>query len=416
MSGDPEIGTVAAEARSADGEGPWRLLVESVDRKGSEVTYVGVITGGPVRVGERARAALSGSESVVRTITVGAREVTVASPGSTVTLHLADELSVDAGEVLAASQLPPEVADQFEVDVIWTGDADLVPGRHYTVRLGASTVSGTLSHPKYRVDSTTAEHLAAKTLSKDQVGVCVLSLDRRVAFEPYETSPALGGFTVLERQTGEVFGTGLIKFALRRSQNIHWQHVEVTKAARCALNNQRPAVLWFTGLSGAGKSTIANLVERQLHASGARTYLLDGDNVRHGLNRDLGFTDADRIENMRRVSEVAKLMVDAGLIVIASFISPFRDERDAARAMFEPSEFVEIFVDAPLEVAEARDRKGLYAKARSGRLKNFTGIDSPYEPPTRPELLLNTVQTPPIDNARRVLGHLRDAGISPHGT
>jgi bifunctional enzyme CysN/CysC len=268
----------------------------------------------------------------------------------------------------------------------------MLPGRGYLLKIGASLVSATITEPKYKINVNTLEHLAARQLELNEIGVCNISLDRAIAFDPYEANPDMGGFILIDKMTNATVGAGMIRFALRRSQNIHWQAVDVSKQSRASAKGQIPAVLWFTGLSGAGKSTIANLVEKKLLAEGRHTYLLDGDNVRHGLNRDLGFTDAERVENIRRVAEVAKLMTDAGLIVLVSFISPFRSERAMAREMMAPGEFLEIHVDTPLEVAEARDVKGLYAKARRGELKNFTGIDSPYEPPEAPEIRVNTAQ------------------------
>jgi bifunctional enzyme CysN/CysC len=287
----------------------------------------------------------------------------------------------------------------------------MLPGHHYLLKLGTRTVGATLAAPKYRVNVNSLEHVAAKTLELNEIGVCTLTIDRAIPFEPYAENRDMGGFILIDRLSNGTVAAGMLHFALRRSQNVHWQAVEVDKQARSAMNSHRPAIVWFTGLSGAGKSAIANLVEKRLHASGVRTYLLDGDNIRHGLSKDLGFTDADRIENMRRVAEVARLMVDAGLVVLASFISPFRDERLLARSMVEENEFCEVFVDVPLEVAEARDAKGLYRKARAGRLENFTGIDSPYEPPRTPEVHIRTTETDPATAAEIVVNHLFDMGV-----
>jgi len=312
----------------------------------------------------------------------------VARAGQAVTLVLADEIDVSRGDVIAAAGDPPEVADQFAAHVLWMDDAALLPGRPYWLQIGSRSVAASVSEIKHRIDVNTQDKLAAKRLELNEVGYCNLSLDEPIAFEPYARNRALGGFILIDRQSNATVAAGTLDFALRRAGNVHWQHLDVDPAARARIKGQTPRVLWFTGLSGAGKSTIANQVEKRLHARGCHTFLLDGDNVRHGLNRDLGFTDEDRVENIRRVAEVARLMVDAGLIVLVSFISPFRAERQMARERFAPGEFVEIFVDVPLEVAESRDVKGLYRKARAGQIPNFTGIDSPYEPPQAPELHL----------------------------
>jgi bifunctional enzyme CysN/CysC len=287
----------------------------------------------------------------------------------------------------------------------------LLQGRAYLLKIGTKTVTATISPIKYRVNVNTLEHLAAKKLDLNDIGVCGVETSSPIAFEPYADSRVLGGFILIDRLSNSTVGAGLLHFALRRSQNVHWQALDVNKRARATLSRQKSCILWFTGLSGAGKSTIANLVEKLLHADGRHTYLLDGDTVRHGLNKDLGFTDQDRVENIRRVAEVARLMADAGLIVLVSFISPFRSERAMARALVEPGEFIEIFVDTPLQVAEARDAKGLYKKARRGELKNFTGIDSPYEPPQQPEIRLDAAHLAPDAAAAQIVGYLRSAGI-----
>jgi bifunctional enzyme CysN/CysC len=313
--------------------------------------------------------------------------------------------------VIAAAVSPPGVAAHFEADVVWMSEDAMVPGHHYLLKLGARTVGAALAQPKYRVNVNSLEHVAAKTLELNEIGVCTLTLDRAIPFDPYVENRDMGGFILIDRLSNTTVAAGMMHFSLRRSQNVHWQAVEVHKDARSAMNSHKPAVLWFTGLSGAGKSAIANLVEKRLHTSRVQTYLLDGDNVRHGLNKDLGFTDADRIENMRRVGEVARLMVDAGMVVLVAFISPFRDERAMARALVADDEFVEIFVDTPLEVAEQRDVKGLYAKARSGKLKNFTGIDSPYEPPENPDLRVDTTRLDPLQAAEKVVETLRARGV-----
>jgi bifunctional enzyme CysN/CysC len=332
-------------------------------------------------------------------------------PGQSITLVLADEIDVSRGDVIAAADSPAGVADQFEATVVWMSEQPMLPGRPYLLKIGAKTVGATVSHLKYRVNVNTLEHLAAKRLGLNEIGVGNLALDRPIAFDAYRDNRDTGGFILIDRLTNHTVGAGMLHFALRRSQNIHWQATDLHKQARALQKGQRACVLWFTGLSGAGKSTIANLVEQRLYARGLHTYLLDGDNVRHGLNRDLGFTDEDRVENIRRVAEVARLMVDAGLIVLVSFISPFRSERAMARGLLESGEFVEIFVDVPLAVAEERDPKGLYRKARRGELKNFTGIDSPYEAPERPEVHLDTTALPPERAAERVIAVLEARGI-----
>jgi bifunctional enzyme CysN/CysC len=308
-------------------------------------------------------------------------DLVLARAGQAVTLTLTDEIDVSRGDVIAAADAPLQVADQFEASIVWMDDEPLPPGRTYLLKIGARTATAQVTAIKHRINVNTLEKLAAKRLELNDIAVCNLSLDRPIAFEPYEANRDLGGFILIDRITNRTVGAGMIRFALRRADNIHWQAIDVTREARAAMKGQKGRIIWLTGLSGAGKSTIANLVDRRLHALGRHTYLLDGDNVRHGLNRDLGFTEEDRVENIRRVAEVARLMADAGLIVITAFISPFRAERRVARELMPQGEFIEVFVDAPLEVAEARDVKGLYAKARAGQLKNFTGIDSPYEPP-----------------------------------
>jgi bifunctional enzyme CysN/CysC len=357
----------------------------------------------------------SGKSSRVSRIVTFDGDLDEAVNGQSVTLTLADEIDISRGDVIASPDDPPGLADQFEASIVWMSEDAMLPGRPYLVKIGATMQGASLGQPKYVVDVNSLDHLAAKTLHLNEIGVCNLTLDRAVAFDAYADNRDMGSFILIDRFTNATVGAGMLHFALRRSQNIHWQATEIDKDARARQNGHRPCVLWMTGLSGSGKSTIANIVERELHALGARTYLLDGDNVRHGLNKDLGFTAADRVENIRRVGEVAKLMVDAGLIVITAFISPFRSERRLARSMVEDREFVEIFVDTPLSVVEQRDPKGLYRKARRGELKNFTGIDSPYEVPETPELHIRTDGTTAEAAAAHIIDYLRECGVLARG-
>jgi bifunctional enzyme CysN/CysC len=371
--------------------------------------FAGTIVSGAVAPGNPVVALPSGRRSRIARIVDGdGGDLAGAAAGRAVTLTLEDEIDISRGDVIAAADSPPEVADQFAAHVLWMGEHALLPGRPYWLKIGTRTVGASVTEIKHRVDVNTQEHLAAKSLDLNEVGYCNLHLDQPVPFEAYADSRELGGFILIDRQTHATVAAGTIDFALRRAANIHWQHLEVDKAARARGMGQTPRCLWFTGLSGSGKSTVANLVEKRLMAMGLRTYLLDGDNVRHGLNKDLGFSDEDRVENIRRVAEVAKLMVDAGLIVLVSFISPFRAERRMARELFDDGEFIEVFVDTPLAVAESRDVKGLYAKARAGKIPNFTGIDSPYEVPEAPELRLDTQAYTPETLAEAVVLRLLD--------
>ncbi|HEY0682346.1 MAG TPA: sulfate adenylyltransferase subunit CysN [Steroidobacter sp.] len=391
---------------------PFRLPVQWVNRPNQDFRgFAGTISSGVIRKGDKIRALPSGRTSTVARIVTHDGDLEQAVAGQSITLTLADEVDISRGDVIAAAESPPAVADQFQSTIIWMHDEPMLPGRPYLIKLGARTVTGSITAPKYKVNVNTLEHLAAKQLELNEIGVCNLSLDRPVAFDAYTDNRETGGFILIDKITNDTVGAGLLSFALRRAENIHWQALDVNKPARAALKGQRACVLWFTGLSGAGKSTVANLVEKRLHSLGRHTYTLDGDNVRHGLNKDLGFTDADRVENIRRVAEVSKLMVDAGLIVLVSFISPFRSERRLARELMQPGEFFEVFVDTPLEEAEKRDPKGLYKKARRGELQNFTGIDSPYEAPEHPEIHLRTALYSPEAAAEQIMNQLRDAGM-----
>ena len=392
---------------AADLAKPFRLPVQWVNRPNLDFRgFAGLIAAGSVKSGDAVRVLPSGKTSTVERVVTLDGDLDEAVAGQSVTLTLTDEIDCSRGDVIAAADAPPQAADQFEATLVWMDDDPLLVGRAYWLKLGTQTVSATVQQPKYAVNVNTLEHLAVKTLELNAIGVAELTCDRAVVFEPYAENRALGGFILIDKLTNRTVAAGMLKFSLRRAQNVHWQALDVSREAHAALKNQRPAVLWFTGLSGSGKSTIANLVEKKLHAMGHHTFLLDGDNVRHGLNKDLGFTEADRIENIRRVGEVAKLMTDAGLIVLTAFISPFAAEREMVRAMLPQGEFIEIFVDTPLAEAERRDVKGLYRKARSGELKNFTGIDSPYEAPERPELRIDTTSESPELAAERIVDYV----------
>jgi bifunctional enzyme CysN/CysC len=391
---------------------PFRLPVQWVNRPNHEFRgFAGLISSGTVRQGDRIRALPSGRESRVARIVTADGDLESAVAGQSVTLTLESEIDISRGDVIAAGAAPPQVADQFEATIVWMHDDPMLQGRDYLMKIGTRTVSATVAPLKHKINVNTLEQTAAERLELNDIGVCELELDRAIPFEPYAEDHALGGFILIDWLTNNTVGAGLLNFALRRSQNVHWQALDVNKQARSQLKGQKTCVLWFTGLSGAGKSAIANLVEKRLLSMGRHTYLLDGDNVRHGLNKDLGFTAQDRVENIRRVAEVSRLMVDAGLIVLVSFISPFRAERRMARDLLEPGEFLEIFVDTPIAVAEERDVKGLYKKARRGELKNFTGVDSPYEAPENPEIRVDTLALSPEEAADRIVAHLSAAGI-----
>jgi len=391
---------------------PLRMPVQWVNRPNAEFRgFAGSIAAGVARVGDGVRVLPSGRTSRIHRIVTADGDLQEATAGRAVTITLTDEVDVSRGDVIASAEAAPESATQFQATIIWMHDEPLLPARSYLLKIGSVTANATIMPIRHRINVNTLEKLAAETLELNDIGVCELQVDRPVVFEPYADSRTLGGFILIDRLTFNTVGAGLLSFALRRAQNLHWQALDVTKPLRAALKGQKPAVLWLTGLSGAGKSTIANLVEKRLAAEGRHTYLLDGDNVRHGLNKDLGFTEQDRVENIRRVSEVARLMADAGLIVLVSFISPFRAERGAARALFAEGEFLEIFVDTALAEAERRDVKGLYGKARRGELKNFTGIDSPYEAPESPELRIDTLQLSAEQAADLIVEELRRRGL-----
>jgi bifunctional enzyme CysN/CysC len=388
-------------------EKPFRMPVQWVNRPNLDFRgFSGLIAGGSVKPGDAVRVLPSGKTTTISRIVTLDQDLDEAVAGQSVTLCFADEVDCSRGDVIAAAEAPPEVADQFEATLVWMADEPMIPGRSYWLKLATQSVSATVQPPKYEVNVNTMEHLAAKTLELNGIGVVELTTDKPLVFEAYSNNRTLGGFILIDKLTNATVAAGMLHFSLRRAQNVHWQALDISREAHAGLKNQKPAVLWFTGLSGSGKSTIANLVEKKLHRMNRHTFLLDGDNVRHGLNKDLGFTEADRIENIRRVGEVARLMTDAGLIVITAFISPFKAERDMVRAMLPEGEFVEIFIDTPLAEAERRDVKGLYKKARSGQLKNFTGIDSPYEAPENAEIRIDTTTMTPEAAAELIVDHL----------
>jgi len=393
---------------------PFRMYVQWVNRPNLDFRgFSGTVASGCIRPGERIVVAQSGRLACVSRIVTMDGDLDEAQPGEAVTLTLDREIDVSRGDLLCDASARPEVSDQFAAHLIWMSEDELLPGRQYLVKIGTRTLPASVTELKHKVDVNTLEHMAAKTLALNEVGYCNFSAAQPAAFDPYTDNRDTGAFILIDRFTNATVAAGMIDFGLRRATNVHWQALDVNKDSRAEAKNQRPAVLWFTGLSGSGKSTIANLVERTLFAEGRHTYLLDGDNVRHGLNRDLGFTDADRVENIRRVAEAARLFVDAGLIVLVSFISPFRSERRMARDMLRPGEFIEVFVDTPIEVCMARDPKGLYQKARHGEIKHFTGIDSPYEMPDTAEIAVRTVGVEPAELAHQIVGYLKSVGIVP---
>jgi bifunctional enzyme CysN/CysC len=392
---------------------PLRMPVQWVNRPNADFRgFAGTIASGTVRPSDRVKVLPSAQEATISRIVTQGGDLESAVDGQAVTLVLDREIDVSRGDVICAAAAPVSIADQFVAHVLWMAPEPLLPGRTYLMKIGAVTVQATVTALKHRISINTLEHSAARTLQLNEIGLCDISLDRQIAFEPYAESRELGGFIMIDRISNQTIGMGLIEFALRRASNIHWQRLEISRSARAAQKSQKAAVIWFTGLSGSGKSTIASALEKRLYSLGRHTYVLDGDNVRHGLNRDLGFTDADRVENIRRVAEVARLMVDAGLLVIVSFISPFRSEREAARNLMGEGEFLEVFVDAPLEVCEARDPKGLYKKARQRELMNFTGISSPYEAPEEPDVRLNTALLPVEAAVEELIGVLESKGLT----
>ncbi|GFE72709.1 sulfate adenylyltransferase subunit CysN [Novosphingobium sp. TCA1] len=392
---------------SVDADKPFRLPVQWVNRPNLDFRgFSGLIATGSVKAGDKIRVLPSGKTSEITRVVTYDGDLDEAVAGQSVTVCFADEIDCSRGSVISVADNPPQTADQFEATFVWMADEAMVPGRAYWLKIGTQMVSATVQEPKYEVNVNTMEKLAAKTLELNAIGVAELTTDKQIVFEAYADNRTLGGFILIDKMTNATVAAGMIHFSLRRSQNVHWQAVDIDRKQHAGLKNQRPAVLWFTGLSGSGKSTIANLVEKKLHRMNRHTFLLDGDNVRHGLNKDLGFTEADRIENIRRVGEVSKLMTDAGLIVITAFISPFQADREMVRTMLPEGEFFEVFIDTPLKVAEARDVKGLYKKARSGELKNFTGIDSPYEAPRNPEIRIDTTVISPEEAANLIVDTL----------
>lgn len=388
---------------------PFRLAVQWVNRPNLDFRgFSGTIASGSIKVGDTIVEPASGQTSTVKEIVTFSGNLEEAYAGQAVTLTLNDEIDISRGDMLCSQQHRATSADQFEAKLVWMSEEELLPGRNYLLKIGTNSTSARVSNLKYKINVNTLEHTAAKTLSLNEIGICNFALDKPVSFDPYNENRETGSFILIDRFSNATVGAGVIDFALRRAENIHWQSVDIHKEARAEQKTQKASVLWFTGLSGSGKSTIANLVEKKLHSINKHTYLLDGDNVRHGLNKDLGFTDADRVENIRRVGETSKLFVDAGLITLVSFISPFRSERQMARSLLEEGEFLEVFVDTPLEICEDRDIKGLYAKARAGEIKNFTGIDSDYERPENAEIIIDGAKQSAEEAAETIVSYLQD--------
>ena len=391
---------------------PFRLPVQWVNRPNLDFRgFAGTVASGELKPGDAIRVQPSGKTSSIKQIITLDGELEKAVAGQSITVTLNDEIDISRGDIISTTDQPASSADQFESSIVWMTEEPLLPGRSYLLKIGAKTVTATITTIKHQVNTTTLEHTAAKQLELNSIAVCNINTDQNIAFDSYEENRETGSFILIDRITNATVGAGMLHFALRRSDNIHMQAVDVDKQKRSELKKQKACVVWFTGLSGSGKSTVANIVEKKLAAMGQHTYLLDGDNVRHGLNKDLGFTDADRVENIRRIGEVAHLMVDSGLIVLTAFISPFRSERAVARGLVGDDEFLEVFVETPLAVAEQRDPKGLYKKARRGELKNFTGIDSPYEPPEQPEILVDTSIMSAEQAAEKIISELRKKGI-----
>ena len=394
---------VAADSQSR----PFRMPVQWVNRPNREFRgFTGLIGSGCISKGDRIRVLPSGTESNVARIVTYDGDLELAGAGRSVTITLTDEIDISRGDIIASAESPCSSADQFQARILWMDDEAMAPGRQYLFKSNSQTTSMTLGSLKHKIDVNTLEELPAKSLDMNEIGVCNISLSSRVAFDSYDDDPVMGGFVIVNRMTNNTVGMGLIDYALRRADNIHWQSMDVTKQSRAEQKSQRPRLIWFTGLSGSGKSSIANILEKKLQSMGRHTITLDGDNIRHGLNRDLGFTKPDRVENIRRVAETSKLMVEAGLICISSFISPFANEREMARNLMQENEFVEVFVDTPLEVCEQRDVKGLYAKARAGGLPNFTGISSPYEAPVNPEVRIDTTSMTAEEAAEAIIDYL----------
>ena len=395
------------EVSSTSQSRPFRMPVQWVNRPNREFRgFAGLIGSGVISPGDRIRVLPSGTESTIERIVTSNGDLELAGAGRSVTLTLSDEIDISRGDIITAADNPCSSADQFQTRILWMDDSAMMPGRQYLFKSNTQTTSMTLGRLKHRIDVNTLEELPAKVLEMNDIGICNISLSNRVAFDSYDNDPTMGGFIIIDRITNNTVGMGLIDFALRRAENIHWQSMDVTKESRAEQKSQQPRLVWFTGLSGSGKSSIANILEKKLQAMGRHTITLDGDNVRHGLNRDLGFTKADRVENIRRVGEASKLMVDAGLICITSFISPFESERQMVRDLMGDGEYIEVFVDTPLEVCEQRDVKGLYAKARGGELPNFTGISSPYEAPVNPEVTIDTTQVSAEKAADQIIDYL----------
>ena len=397
----------SVEVSSTSQSRPFRMPVQWVNRPSREFRgFAGLIGSGIISSGDRIRVLPSGTESTIERIVTWEGDLEIAGAGRSVTLTLSDEIDISRGDIITAADSPCGSADQFQTRILWMDEMAMMPGRQYLFKTNTQSASMTLGRLKHRIDVNTLEELPASVLDMNEIGVCNISLSNRIAFDSYDDDPTMGGFIIVDRMSNNTVGMGLIDFALRRSDNIHWQSMDVTKESRAQQKSQRPRLIWFTGLSGSGKSSIANILEKKLQAMGRHTITLDGDNIRHGLNRDLGFTKADRVENIRRVGETSKLMIDAGLICISSFISPFESERTMVRSLMDDGEFIEIFVDTPLEICEQRDVKGLYAKARTGELPHFTGISSPFEGPKNPEVRIDTTQISAEEAADQIIDYL----------